>query len=246
MIEGAYILKSSGDVLYGVEYSRKNEVSQASLPSHVQACVTLFTSRESTVIGQPYTLEQGDRNWVYVFFESFTVVVRVPDNEDITSLSRRMVALGRELAQNYGRVMSIWSGNMGEIEGIDTLVDHFMTSELLPEEAELKSVVETLLDRALEQPDLAYVGIIDAAGNMLGGNIPENHLIHIRDELIHEAVKPSADIVPTVYHVLGYDVQVLRVKSLTVVGAPQKDASRVGVTTLISGLAQSLSDMLVQ
>lgn len=246
MIEGAYILKGNGDVLYGVEYSQESEVSHASLPSHVQACVTLFTSRDSTVIGQPYTLEQGDRNWVYVFFESFTVVVRVAENEDITSLSRRMVALGRELAQNYGHIMSIWSGYMGEIEGIDTLVDHFMTSESLPTETELKSVVNSLLDMALEKQDLAYVGVIDAAGNMLGGNIPENHLIRIRDELVHEAVKPSADIVPTVYHVLGYDVQVLRVKSLTVVGAPQKDASRVGVTTLVSELAQSLSDMLVK
>lgn len=245
MIEGAYILKSNGDVLYGVEYSPESEISQASLPSHVRACVTLFTSRESTVIGQSYTLEQGDRNWVYVFFESFTVVVRVADDEEITSLSRRMVALGRELAQNYGRVMSIWSGYMGEIEGIDTLVDHFMTSESLPEETELKSVVESLLDRALEKPDLAYVGIIDATGNMLGGNIPENHLNLIRDEIIHEAVKPSADIVPTMYHILGYDVQMLRVKSLTVVGAPQKDASRVGATTVVSELAQSLSDMLV-
>ena len=79
---------------------------------------------------------------------------------------------------------------------------------------------------------------------MLAGNIPENHLSYLREELVHESVTPSAEIVPTSYDILGYSVQVLRVQTLTVVGAPHKDGSKIGATTVVSEIAQSLSETL--
>ncbi|MFW9921102.1 MAG: hypothetical protein ACFFED_15985 [Candidatus Thorarchaeota archaeon] len=244
LIEGAFVIKSNGEMLYGVLYNDNGHVYDAPLPSHVRACVTLFTSRESTATGQPYILEQNDNQWVYVFFESFTILVLVSNDEDVTALSRKMVALGRHIAQNYGKIITIWHGSMSPIEGMDALVGNYINSDLLPSDAELVPTIEIMLDRALENSGLAYAGIIDASGRMLAGNIPKNHLANIWDELIHESVAPSTDIVPTTYDVLGYSVQVLRVQSLTVIGAPHKDGSKIGATTAVSEIAQSLSEVL--
>jgi predicted acyltransferase len=52
-----------------------------SMPPHVRACVTLFSSRESTAHGRAYTLEQDDLVWVYMFFEMFAVVVLTTKGE---------------------------------------------------------------------------------------------------------------------------------------------------------------------
>ncbi len=244
LIEGAFVIKSNGEVLYGIMYDESGHIYDAPLPSHVRACVTLFTSRESTAIGQPYILEQNDSQWVYVFFESFTILVLSSTNEDITALSRKMVALGRHIAHNFGKIIHIWHGSMSPIEGMDDLVNNYVNSDLLPSEAELLPKIENLLDRALENSGLAYAGVIDAGGRMLAGNIPESHLSYIREEIVHQSVSPSTEVVPKSYDVLGYSVQVLRVQSLTVIGAPYKDSSKIGATTVVSEIAQSLTETL--
>ena len=241
LILGAYVLRGTGEMLYGVSYENAERQLDLVLPPHVTACVTLFHSRESTVLGQPYTLEQNDFLWVYAFFDSFVIVLRTTQDEDLSSLSRRMVALGRELASTLGRVLKIWSGNMGEIEGMDDLVDKYVKLDLESSD-ELLPVIDSILNDAFSNHDLAYAGVIDASGDMLAGNIPENHLSVIQGELIHEAVKPSTDIVPMVMPVLGYDVQILRVHSLTVVAAPHKDGSKLGAKTAASEIAQTLSE----
>lgn len=243
MILGAYILRGTGERLYGVSYEDGARIIGKQLPPHVHACVTLFHSRESTVLRQPYTLEQNDFLWVYTFFESFVVVMRVAQDENLNFLSRRMVALGRELAQTFGRVLKIWSGNMGEIDGMDELVDLYVHLDLKSSE-EMRPIIDTVLEAAFTNHELAYAGVIDATGEMLGGNIPENHLAVIQEQLTHEAVKPSTDIVPTTLEVQGYDVQILRVHSLTVAAAPHKDGSRVGAKTAVSEIGQSLSESI--
>ena len=241
MILGAYVLRGTGEKLYGVSYKNAERMLDLNLPPHVTACVTLFHSRESTVLGQPYTLEQNDFLWVYAFFDSFVIVFRTTQDEDLSSLSRRMVALGRELASTLGSVLKIWSGNMGEIEGMDDLVDKYVKLDLESSD-EMLPVIDSILNEAFSNHDLAYAGVIDASGDMLAGNIPENHLSVIQGELIHEAVKPSTDIVPMAMDVLGYDVQILRVHSLTVVAAPHKDGSKLGAKTAVSEIAQTLSE----
>lgn len=244
LIEGTFVIRSDGEVLYSVMFGENGHARKAQLPSHVQACVALFTSRDSTSIGQPYILEQNENQWVYVFFESFTILVLATQDEEVTALSRKMVALGRHIAQNYGKIIGIWHGSISYIEGIDSLVNRYINSDFSPSDAELAPRIEQLLDSALENSALAYAGIIDAGGKMLAGNIPENHLTRIREELVRESVTPSADIVPTSYDILGYAVQVLRIQSLAVIGAPHKDGSKIGATTTVSEIAQSLSELL--
>jgi hypothetical protein len=193
------------------------------------------------VLGQPYTLDQNDYVWVYSFFDSFVIVLRTTSDEDLSSLARRMVALSRELASSFGSVLKIWSGNMGEIEGMDNLVDKYVKLDLDSSE-EMVPIIDSILNTAFTNHDLAYAGVIDASGMMVAGNIPENHLSLIQGELVREAVKPSTDIVPMAIEVIGYDVQILRVHSLTVVAAPHKDGSKVSAKTAASEIAQTLSE----
>ncbi|MDF1539963.1 MAG: hypothetical protein P1Q69_13785 [Candidatus Thorarchaeota archaeon] len=244
MILGAYILRGTGERLYGICYEEGERVPDKQLPPHVQATVTLFHSRESTILGQPYTLEQNEFLWVYTFFESFVVVMRVTPDEEIASLSRRMVALGREIVHTFGRVMKIWSGNMGEIEGMDDLVDSFVELDLKSPD-EMLPIIDSVLDAVFANHELVYAGVIDITGEMLSGNIPESHLSLIQEQLLHESVKPSTDVVPTTIEVQGYDVQILRVQSLTVAAASHKDGSKVGAKTAVSAIAQSLSDSIL-
>ncbi|MFW9850347.1 MAG: hypothetical protein ACFFF4_14540 [Candidatus Thorarchaeota archaeon] len=241
MIQGAYVLRGTGERLYGVEYENGERNLGLSLPPHVTACVTLFHSRDSTVIGQPYTLEQDGHVWVYSFFDSFVIVLRTTSDEDMASLARRMVALGKELASSFGHIMKIWSGNMGEIEGMDDLVDKYVKLDLESSD-EIVPLIDSILNDAFSNHELAYAGVIDASGMMVAGNIPENHLSLIQEDLIREAVKPSTDIVPMTYNVLGYEVQILRVHSLTVIAAPHKDGSRVAAKTAASEIGESLSE----
>ncbi|MHA2423667.1 MAG: hypothetical protein ACXAEF_02700 [Candidatus Thorarchaeota archaeon] len=241
MILGAYVLRGTGERLYGVQYDNDERQLDLNLPPHVTACVTLFHSRESTVLGQPYTLDQNDYVWVYSFFDSFVIVLRTTSDEDLSSLARRMVALSRELASSFGSVLKIWSGNMGEIEGMDNLVDKYVKLDLDSSE-EMVPIIDSILNTAFTNHDLAYAGVIDASGMMVAGNIPENHLSLIQGELVREAVKPSTDIVPMAIEVIGYDVQILRVHSLTVVAAPHKDGSKVSAKTAASEIAQTLSE----
>lgn len=243
MILGAYVLRGTGERLYGVCYEDEMQITDKQLPPHVHACVTLFHSRESTVLGQLYTLEQNDFTWVYSFFESFAIVMRVTPDEELHSLSRRIVALGRELVHEFGHVMKIWSGNMGEIDGMDELVNKYIRLDLKSFE-ELRPKIESTLEDAFTNHELAYAGVIDITGEMLGGNIPETHLTLIRGQIIREAVKLATDIVPTSLEVLGYDVQILRVHSLTVAVAAHKDGSKVGAKTAVSEIGQSLSDLI--
>ncbi len=243
LILGAYILRGTGERLYGICYEDGMRVIDKQLPLHVNACVTLFHSRESTILGQAYILEQNDFLWVYTFFESFVVVMRVTTDEDLTSLSRRMVALGREIAQTFGRVMGIWSGDMGEIDGMDDIVDQFVSLDLKPSD-EIRPIIDAALDRIFVNHELAYAGVIDITGEMLGGNIPEDHLSLIQEQLAHESVKASTDVVPTTIEVQGYDVQILRVHALTVAAASHKDGSKVGAKTAVSVIAQSLSESI--
>jgi hypothetical protein len=241
LILGAYVLRGTGERLYGVHYENEDRKLDLDLPPHVTACVTLFHSRDSTILGQPYTLEQNDFVWVYSFFDSFVIVLRTTPDEDLPSLARRMVALGRELVTSFGNVLKIWSGNMGEIEGMDTLVDKFVKLDLESSD-EMLPIIDSILNDAFSSHDLAYAGVIDASGMMVAGNIPENHVSLIQGELVHEAVKPSTDIVPMAIEVMGYDVQILRVHSLTVVAAPHKDGSKVSAKTAASEIAQTLSE----
>ncbi|MFW9908460.1 MAG: hypothetical protein ACFFEF_07785 [Candidatus Thorarchaeota archaeon] len=244
LILGAYILKGTGERLYAVSYEGEERTTEEFVPPHVQACVSLFHSRESTVLGQPYTLEQNGVLWVYTFFESFAVALQTTEDEDIASLSRRMASLGRELAHSFGKVLRIWSGDMGEIEGMDDLVDKYITLDFDISRDSMAPILDSVVDHALLNYDLAFAGVIDAKGNMLSGNIPENHLSYIQDKLLREAIKPSIDVVPTDLTILGYDIQMLRVHSLTVIVAPHRDGSRVGAKTAISEIAQSLSESL--
>ena len=56
------------------------------------------------------------------------------------------------------------------------------------------------------------------------------------------SIVSSVDIIPTAVEIRGYNVQLLKVRSLTVATASHKDGSRVHATQAASEIGQSLLD----
>jgi hypothetical protein len=118
-----------------------------------------------------YTLEQSGALWSYVFFENFAVILFTTFDENEIALKKMMMALGRAISSQFGGLISSWSGNIGEFEGMDSLVDRYVGIDLeLPSDAILDGAYK-LMNNALEDHEIAYVGLLDARGNLLRGNI---------------------------------------------------------------------------
>ncbi|MHA2161904.1 MAG: hypothetical protein ACXABF_05745 [Candidatus Thorarchaeota archaeon] len=244
MILRAYILKSNGDPLYSTSYSKSDSDDIETIPPHVRACVILFRSRDSTQHGQMYTLEQEDNMWVYLFSETLAVVLLTSLDEDTTHLQKRMLSLSEALAENYGAVITSWSGSMASIEGLDDLVKSYVTFDLSLPSKRLMSKIEKLINIALEDKNVAYAGVFDASGEMLRGNVPESHIEKIHSEIARGVIKPVVDIVPTAMSIRGYDVQMFKVQSLTVAVAAYRESSKLDAVKVAGEIAQSLEDSM--
>ena len=214
-----------------------------SMPPHIRACVTLFGSRESTAHDRAYTLEQDDLVWVYVFFEMFAVVVSTTEGEDIPPLRKRMISLGKAFAKSYGHIIASWSGDMGDIEGVDTLVERYMRLSL-DLGSDILSKIENLVNTILENYDVAYAGVFDAGGDLLSGDIPDSHIQSIRDEIAIEGINSGVDIMPHAIDIQGHSVQMLRVSSLSIAVAAYRDESRMAAAKAVSEIAQALHEAM--
>ncbi len=241
----AYVIRADGDTLFVANYEDDEYTGDADrLPPYVRACVTLFHSRESTAHGTPYSLEQGDLTWAYSFFESFAVVLLITSDEEMSGIRRRMVSLGNEIARSYSSVITSWSGSIGEIYEVNELVDKYMRLDLTqPSETKL-SKIQQIVDKALEEYDIAFAGVLDATGTMITGNIPETHLSYIQTKIADGAIKSSVDIVPTAVEIRGYNIQILKVQSLTVATASHRDGNRVTATQAASEIGQNLDEAI--
>ncbi len=244
MIRAAYVINQDGKTLYSAKYNRGEKKIENRVPAHIRACVSLFQSRDSTIRRNPYVLNQDDFDYIYTFFDDFAVVLETTEEEELAQLKRKSVSLGMTLAHSYGNLIPIWNGSMGDIDEIDAIVDHFVMLDISdPSKKQIKAIESVIMD-TLESSNLAYVGVFDAIGNMVSGNIPENHLEEIRPEITRGVIKPAAEIVPTAIEIRGYDVQMLRVQSFTVVAAAHRDESKISATQAVGDMAHALSSTL--
>jgi hypothetical protein len=225
--------------------SFERDVSEhiTSMPPHIRACVTLFGSRESTAHDRAYTLEQDNLVWVYVFFEMFAVVVSTTEDEDIPPLRKRMFSLGRDFAKSYGHIIASWSGDMGDIEGVDALVERYMRLNL-DIAGDILSKIENLVTKILENYNVAYAGVFDAGGDLLSGDIPDSHIQSIQDEISAAGINSGVELMPHAVEIQGHSVQMLRVSSLSIAVAAYRDESRMAAAKAVSEIAQALHEAM--
>jgi len=232
-----------GEHLYGMSFEHDVSEHITSMPPHIRACVTLFGSRESTAHDRAYTLEQDDLVWVYVFFEMFAVVVSTTKDEDIPPLRKRMFSLGRDFAKSYGHIIASWSGDMGDIEGVDALVERYMRLNL-DIGSDILSKIENLVTKILENYDVAYAGVFDAGGDLLSGDIPDSHIQSIQDEISGAGMNSGVEIMPHAVEIQGHSVQMLRVSSLSIAVAAYRNESRMAAAKAVSEIAQALHEAM--
>ncbi|RDE11215.1 MAG: hypothetical protein C4K49_12140 [Candidatus Thorarchaeota archaeon] len=244
MILRAYLVKTNGEPLYGRSYDKGRSSVEETVPPQVRACVTLFTSSGSTAAGQVYALKQEGMQWAYMFFKSFAIALLTSDDEDAAHLNKRMTSLGKEFATAYGELMVSWSGDMGQIEGLEALVNKYVTMNLGSPSERVSTAIEKLVDANLEAHNVAYVGVFDAAGSLVHGSVPDSHLAAIRSEISHGVIKAVADVVPNTVAIEGHEVSILRVHSFTVAVASYKDESRLKAVKAAGEIAHSIELLL--
>ncbi len=244
MILRAYLIKNDGEPIYGQSFEEGTPVSQASLPAHVSACATLFHSSSGTSSDRVYTLEQNGNLWSYLFFDSFAVIFFTTVDENLVALKKVMISLGRAIANQYGEFIKSWTGDIGEIEGIDYLVGQYLGIDLEAPSKEVLEQIESIVSESLETHEVAYAGVLDARGRMLLGNIPDSHLSTLKVEISSGAIRPVMDMVPTSTDIMGYSVQMLRVSTMTVAVSSHKDESHITAVRAVSEIADALDNAL--
>ena len=244
MIFRAYLVKSNGDIVYGKSYEPGCETEIPLIPVHVRACVTLFQSSNSTLLERPYTLDNNSERWAYMFFESFALVLLTSPDADLPRLNSLMLPLGKAIAMSYGAIIGSWTGNIGEFADLDPLFKRYIDVDMSQPSDKIMHKIEKLVDTALEDPDIAYVGIIDTSGKMLHGNIPESLLLEIRKEMQEDGIKPDLGVVPKRLQIREYALQLFRVNSLLVAVASSEDGSRMAAVKVAGDIAHSLSKVL--
>jgi hypothetical protein len=244
VIQRVFLLRRDvGEHLCGMSFEHDVSEHITSMPPHVRACVTLFSSRESTAHGRAYTLEQDDLVWVYMFFEMFAVVVLTTKGENIPRLQKRMLSLGKAFSKSYGYLIASWSGDMGDIEGVGELVERYTRLDL-DLGTDILSKIESLVHAILESYDVAYVGVFDAGGDLISGDIPDIHVQSIQDEISVVGINSGVEIMPHAIDIQGHSVQMLRVSSLSIAVAAYRDESRMAAAKAVSEIAQALHEAM--
>ncbi len=247
MILRAYIMKNDGEQLLARSYESEEGAEKADpMPAHVRSCVLLFHSRESTTLEQAYTLEQCDTIWTYVFYENFAVIILASEKESQLEISKRMLTIGRAIARTFGQVIEFWCGDMSDIEGIEELVDSIITMSLDAPKSITPEDIEILVTKTLETHQVAYAGIFDAQGEMLGGNVPESHISYIQEEIGRGLVSASVGLMPTEIKFRQHRIHILSVYSLTVAVGTYRADSRIKAVGATSEIAKSLDDLFLQ
>ncbi len=245
MILRAYVMKASGDALLGRSYEDKESAKRAEkLPPHVRSCLTLFHTGRSTELENAYTLEQGDLVWRYVFFESFAVIFLSTLDDSHAELERRMISIGKSVAQSYGRVIETWNGDMDDIEEMGDLIDRFVLMDMALPGKRTMTRIEKLVNKTLENSEVSYVGIFDAQGTMISGNVPDTHITQIQTLLEGGTVRHTVEMVPTELKLRQHRLHMLTVQSLTVVVGTFRADSRVRAIGIVADVAQTLTDII--
>jgi hypothetical protein len=88
------------------------------------------------------------------------------------------------------------------------------------------------------------VGVFDAEGNLLKGNVPEVYMFRIQVEISQGVITPVMDIAPSAINSGDHILQMLKVYSLTVVVASQPGESNLRAVSAVSEIAHSLHEKM--
>jgi hypothetical protein len=244
MIRYVYLVSKGGEPLYGRSLEDDIVVDLALLPSYVRNSVVMMQSSSSTSSERVYTLEKQDCVWSYTFFPSFVLISMSSIDQSLTQVKNLMQSLGRAIAHEYGNLIESWSGSMSDIADLNSLIDNYLSVDLNRPSAKILRMIERLVDKALKQPEIAFVGVFDSEGELLKGNVPEVYLFRIQVEISQGVITPVMDIAPSTVTSGDHVLQMLKAHSLTVVAAAQPSESNLHAVSTVSDIAHSLYEKL--
>jgi len=244
VIQCLYILKSDGEPLFWKSLDDNVCIDLDNIPHYVKNSVALFHARSSTSSEKVYTLQHEDCIWAYAFFRSFVLVALIPHGSNLVNVKYMLLSIGRKIAHEYGSSINSWNGGISEITHIQDIIDQYTSIDLSPLSTETLEKIDLLITKALERPEIAFVGIFDSRGKMVRGNVPELHLFRIAVEVSQGVIKPVMDIAPTSINSGDNKVQMLRVNSLTVAAAALPTESTLNAISTVGELAHALNELV--
>jgi len=244
MIRCIYLVNKGGDSLYGRSFEDDACVDLTALPSYIRNSVVMMQSSTSTSSDRVYTLELNDSIWSYSFFPSFALVSLTSVEQSLTQLKNLMQSLGYAIAHEFGALIDSWNGSMSDIADINALIDTYLSVSLDSPSTNTIKLIERLVDKALKKPEISFVGVFDAEGNLVKGNVPDIYMFRIQVEISQGVISPVMDIAPSTINSGDHVLQLLKVHSLTVVVASQPSESNLHATSTVSEIANSLNDKI--
>ena len=241
MIRSVYMVKNDGDPLYGRSIEDNTPIDLNSLPLLVRNSVVMMQSTSSTSSDRVYLLEMGDCIWAYSFYHSFALVSMASKDQSISQLKNIMISLGRAIAYEYREIIDTWSGSMSEIVDLNILIDNYVSFDLDRPSGKILKLIERLVNKALKQPEIAFVGVFDSEGELLRGNVPEVYLFRIQVEITQGVIKPIMDIAPSTISAGDHVLQMLKANALTIVVASQPSESNLQAVSLVGEIAHKLN-----
>lgn len=244
MIRSVYMINKEGDPLYGRTFEDGAYSDLAALPSLVRNSVAMMWSSSSISSERVYMLEMDVDVWAYIFFPSFALIAPAPKEEPVTQLKNLMQSLGKAIAHDFADIIKSWNGSMSDIADIDALIDNYLSVDLNRPSPKIVKFIERLIDKTLKNPEIAFVGVFDAEGDLLKGNVPEVYIFRIQVEIAQGAISPVIDIAPSVIRSGDHVLQMLKVYSLTTVAASQPNESNLYAISAVSEMANALYDKM--
>lgn len=244
MIRCVYMINKEGDPLYGRTFEDDACSDLAALPSFVRNSVAMMRSSSSISSERVYMLEIDADVWAYIFFPSFALIALAPIEEPVTQLRNLMQSLGRAIAHDFADIIESWNGSMSDIADINALVDNYLSVDLNRPSPKIVKFIERLIDKTLKHPEIAFVGVFDAEGDLLKGNVPEVYLFRIQVEIAQGVISPIIDIAPSAIRSGDHVLQMLKVYSLTTVAASQPNESNLYAISAVSEMANAIYDKM--
>jgi hypothetical protein len=186
----------------------------------------------------------NDSIWSYSFFPSFALVSLTSVEQSLTQLKNLMQSLGRAISHEFGTLIDSWNGSMSDITDINSLIDNYLSVSLALPSTNILKLIERLVDKALKKPEISFVGVFDAEGNLLKGNVPDVYMFRIQVEISQGVISPVMDIAPSTINSGDHVLQMLKVHSLTVVVASQPSESNLHAASAVSEIANSLNEKI--
>ncbi|MFO7836957.1 MAG: hypothetical protein R6V83_09890 [Candidatus Thorarchaeota archaeon] len=242
-LASVYVIRNNGELAYSRVLSDERNNLHFSLPTCVKTGVTLLSSAASVSEERTYFLQDNGNFWVYALFNEFAVVAVTSETENKAQLKQRLVSLGKAIRKSYGNMIDTWAGEIPQMADLDNLVDRYLLVKPEPLQERVVDCARQVADKALEAYKIAYVGVFDAEGNMVYGNVPESHTQRIQEEISKTGFKPTPDMVPSSLKVNKYDVQFFKGRSYSVVAASYRGGRKMEAVHAVDEIMQALRDV---